>query len=162
MRQFFWVCILIASLLGISACSEEQQAAKDVRDMLAGQKFVIVSLDGTSFPSLQDQSLYVQFDSTLKLSGHVCNEFSGASSFKNSVLQVPRLDSTNMLCSDEINGLERVLFTLLQNGAEVTLEAETLTLSSPPDNKTSTNGQSGTGAEPHIFVLQRENSVVAQ
>lgn len=147
--------ITVFGMMALMACSSGKQSVEDKEALLAQHKFSIASVNGTPFVSMQDRSQFVQFDKDMQLTGQICNTFSGPATLKGELLQVSTMTSTNMLCSDEVNALEGAFFTILQQGAVVTVEAETLTLSSQP------SVQAGDSASPEAFtfVLHRENSI---
>lgn len=146
--------------MALMACSSGKQSVEDKEALLAQHKFSIASVNGTPFVSMQDRSQFVQFDKDMQLTGQICNTFSGAATLKGELLQVSTMTSTNMLCSDEVNALEGAFFAILQQGAVVTVEAETLTLSSQPSGaKPSVQAGDGASPETFTFVLHRENSI---
>ena len=147
-------------MMALMACSSGKQSVEDKEALLAQHKFSIASVNGTPFVSMQDRSQFVQFDKDMQLTGQICNTFSGAATLKGELLQVSTMTSTNMLCSDEVNALEGAFFAILQQGAVVTVEAETLTLSSQPSGaKPSVQASDGASPETFTFVLHRENSI---
>lgn len=152
--------IAVFGMMSLMACSSGKQSVEDKEALLAQHKFSIASVNGTPFVSMQDRSQFVQFDKDMQLTGQICNTFSGAATLKGELLQVSTMASTSMLCSDEVNALEGAFFAILQQGAVVTVEAETLTLSSQPSvGKTSVQADDGALPEAFTFVLHRENSI---
>lgn len=159
-KIFLGVIIAVFGAMALVACSSGKQSVEDKEALLAQHKFSIASVNGTPFVSMQDRSQFVQFDKDMQLTGQICNTFSGAATLKGELLQVSTMTSTNMLCSDEVNALEGAFFAILQQGAVVTVEAETLTLSSQPSGeKSSAQADNGATPEGFTFVLHRENSI---
>ncbi|CAK9885242.1 MAG: Heat shock protein HslJ [Candidatus Erwinia impunctatus] len=96
---------------------------------LAGRHFELSQADGqrVSEPARVPE---IAFDDTLRVSGAVCNRFFGQGKISEGKLLVPQLASTKMLCSSEqLNQWENTLSNLLMEGAVVTLDKQTLTLS---------------------------------
>lgn len=161
MKKILGVLIIaVLGLMTLVACSSGKQSVEDKEALLASHKFSMASVNGTPFASMQDRSQFVQFDKDMQLTGQICNSFSGQATLKGELLQVAALTSTNMLCSDEVNALEEAFFAILQQGAVVTVEAETLTLSSQSSGQEpSAQADKGTSQEGFTFILHRENSI---
>lgn len=95
---------------------------------LMGQHYVLESVNGESFNSTF-RTPELQFDGKMRISGRVCNSFSGPASLKDGVITAPQLASTLMLCPDaKLNKLEQDFYGLLRQGAGASLENGKLTL----------------------------------
>lgn len=168
-KLFMALLVAIFGTMTLMACSSDKLSVADKEALLAQHKFSLASANGTPFVSMQDRSQFIQFDKDMQLTGQICNMFSGSASLKGDLLQVPALTTTNMLCSEEVNALEEAFFAILQQGAVVTVEAETLTLSSQASGSSGGSGKKSSGKveegdanasqEGFTFVLHRENSI---
>ena len=73
--------------------------------------------------------LNLEFGENLHVSGAMCNRFFGQGQLRDGVLTVKPLATTRRLCPDEQrNRWDQVIAAVLENGAEVTLSAQQLTL----------------------------------
>ncbi|MDL2267305.1 META domain-containing protein [Desulfovibrio sp. OttesenSCG-928-G15] len=101
----------------------------DLRSALLGGHFVLQSVDGDAFPGGPRQP-EIRFDENLRVSGRVCNQFTGAGELEGDTLFVKQMASTKMLCIEpHLNKLEHAFSTTLSGkGMKVALDGPTLTL----------------------------------
>lgn len=118
------------AVLVLGGCSMKPHTAITPGDLLH-HNFVLQSVDGEAAQSRTDGDLLnLEFGENLHVSGAMCNRFFGQGQLRDGVLTVKPLASTRRLCADEQhNRWDRVIGTVLENGADVTLKAQRLTLS---------------------------------
>lgn len=119
MKKLYLILFVLPLL---AACGPAQTGPKaDVGEAdLVGKHFVLVSVNGEAFSAERTPNL--RFGENMRIFGQACNVFNGATQLKNGVLTVPLMASTMMTCDEKLNTLERDLFTMLRNGAALTLE----------------------------------------
>jgi len=122
--------LILALLLALplfAACGAPKRAADGAAPALTGL-FVLQSVNGQAVA--WERQPEIEFGEGLQLSGQVCNRFFGPAAYKNGVLTAPQMAMTMMLCIDDrLNQLERDFAGLLRDGARLSLEKDTLTLS---------------------------------
>lgn len=120
----------IAALAILTGCGIKPHATVTASDLLH-HNFVLQSVDGeTAGPSPNGGLLNLEFGEKLHVSGAMCNRFFGRGQLRDGVLTVKPLSTTRLLCPDEQrNRWDRVMGAVLENGADVTLSAQRLTLS---------------------------------
>lgn len=97
-------------------------------EKLQQRRFVLVSVDGEPFEG-RAQAPEMEFMEGLRVTGGICNRFTGQGELAGGVLKVGRMASTRMLCVDEnLNRVERLFATMLREGARVAVDGNTLTL----------------------------------
>ncbi len=97
---------------------------------LMGRTFILVRVDGQPFRSEMGRQPSIQFASDMRVSGSACNQFSGPGELEDGVLTVTNAASTMMLCVDQaLSAFERDFHQMLRDGATVSLDGDTLTLS---------------------------------
>lgn len=95
---------------------------------LLHRRFVLESLDGKPFTSSMGAP-DIEFNEGFRLSGRICNRYSGQASLENGLLLAPHMAMTKMLCPDEaLNDFETLFGSMLGTGAQVTFSGNTLTL----------------------------------
>ena len=108
------------------------EKAIGMRDLLH-RKFILYSADGKDF-SGKERPVELEFtqapgEDGFRVSGGICNRFTGQGSLENGLLTVKNLISTKMLCADEgRNELENTFAQMLGQGAVFSLEDGTLVL----------------------------------
>ncbi|WP_439067437.1 META domain-containing protein [Serratia ureilytica] len=115
--------------LVLGGCSMKPPATVTPGDLMH-HNFVLQSVDGEAAKSPTGGVLLnLEFGENLHVSGAMCNRFFGQGQLRDGVLTVKPLASTRRLCPDEQrNRWDRVIGAVLENGAEVTLSAQQLTL----------------------------------
>ncbi|CAI1626867.1 MULTISPECIES: heat shock protein HslJ [Serratia] len=115
--------------LVLGGCSMKPQSTVTPGDLLH-HNFVLQSVDGEAAQSRTDGGLLnLEFGENLHVSGAMCNRFFGQGQLRDGVLTVKPLASTRKLCPDEQrNRWDQVIGTVLENGADVMLNAQQLTL----------------------------------
>ena len=143
MKRFpslFFLCALtfyLSACCGVSALSEAESTAAHggtalpsvvVQD-LYNHSYVLVSVNGEVL-GLGERAPSLDFDSTLRVSGRVCNQFMGQGVLGDNVLTISQMASTRMMCGDnQLNILEDEFFRMVVNGAHIEMDASTLSLS---------------------------------
>lgn len=127
------IALLIFSLILCTACSA--QSTPDPVNMpdatakaaLLNRTFQLSAVNGKPFTTSSEQPKpNLHFSPGVVVSGRICNSFSGAGQFRNSLLIVPEMAATLMLCHEpELNELETAFFNLLHTGAAVSLDEQT-------------------------------------
>jgi len=134
--------ILILTVAGCGLVSSKKQNSSGVslypeltpaQIELLHHNFNLTSVNGLPFPT-SGQPPRIEFNQGFRVSGQVCNTFSGFGSLTDNVLLVTEMVSTRMLCADQnLNNLENLIITMLQNGVLLHQQATTLTLSRGED-----------------------------
>ncbi|OKB65335.1 heat-inducible protein [Serratia marcescens] len=116
--------------LALTGCSMMQHTTVAPNDLLH-HNFVLQSVDGEAAKLPPGGGLLnLEFGEHLHVSGAMCNRFFGQGQLDDGVLTVKPLAMTRKLCpDDQRNQWDRVIGTVLENGAKVTLSAQQLTLS---------------------------------
>ncbi|MCD7897619.1 MAG: META domain-containing protein [Planctomycetaceae bacterium] len=97
---------------------------------LVGRTFILARVDGKPFQSEMGRQPSISFASDMRVSGSACNQFSGPGELEDGVLTVANAASTMMLCVDQaLSAFERDFHQMLRDGATVSLDGDTLTLS---------------------------------
>ncbi|WP_035065169.1 META domain-containing protein [Nitratidesulfovibrio termitidis] len=94
---------------------------------LARSDFLLSSYNGTAFWSNKPPTL--SFHSNNKVSGSICNRFTGLGHFENNQLTITPLLLINVSCADpELDALESAFRTAITKGVRITLENDELHL----------------------------------
>ena len=118
----------LALFLSLAACAAGNSAALTAGD-LQHRRFELVTMNGDPLFAQNDTSLELSFGENMHVSGKACNRFVGTATIEDNKLVMRNAASTRMFCAEsKLNELEMILFAMLQKGAEVTLDKETLTL----------------------------------
>ncbi len=121
--------IMAVAAITLSACSMNQDTSVKQKD-LQHHRFELVSVDGTPVPATQRPAPEIQFGQDLHVSGKMCNNFFGKGELQNNVLTVKGMGATRMLCADQnLNQWDQVIGEVLNKGASVSLNKDTLVLS---------------------------------
>lgn len=125
-RHIFFIALFaVFSLSTVASCAGGNPPE---RKDLVHRRFVLAGVDGQTYAKtsrLPD----LEFLEDFRVSGSVCNRFAGQGELSGATLTVRRMASTRMLCPDDaLNELETRLAGMLQAGAEISLDGNTLTL----------------------------------
>ena len=108
-----------------SAPASDGVAEKD----LLGRKFVLSTVDGQAFAPEMGKQPFVQFGEEFRINGSACNNFMGPGELKDGKLWLKNAASTMMMCVDPmLSGYERDFHAMMQEGADIELTGEALTL----------------------------------
>lgn len=111
-----------------AAPAPQQQVALSEKDLLH-HRFVLKTADGVDY-STKERVPTLEFNEGFRVSGGICNRFTGQAKLEGSVLTVKQMASTKMLCVDQaLNALETTFAVMLDKGVAVTLADNVLTLS---------------------------------
>lgn len=103
-------------------------AALSWKDLIG--KFTLATVDGKTFSVEMGKHPYIQFGEDMRVGGSACNNFTGPGELSGNTLTIKNAASTMMMCVDQkLAQYERDFHQLLQSGAAMTLDGETLTLS---------------------------------
>ncbi len=104
------------------------------KETLIHHNFVLTAFNETPIVA-KNMTPRLEFNEGFRLSGVMCNRFNGqAELLEGNILKADKLAMTRMLCADStLNELDNVLSRLLSQGAKMTLEGKTLTLSDSQD-----------------------------
>ena len=127
------IALLIFSLILCTACSAQPKPEPvnmpdaTAKAALLNRQFQLTAVNGKPFTVSPEQpEPGLSFSREMIVSGRICNSFSGTGQFKDSLLIVPEMASTLMLCHEpELNELETAFFNLLHTGAAVSLDEQT-------------------------------------
>lgn len=123
-RCGIWCCLVFVSLLANVACAGVKTPAQAD---LAQRRFVLADVDGVPFAAGQRPD--ISFSEDFRVSGRMCNRYTGQGTLQNGVLTVKQMASTKMLCIDAaLNRLEGQFGAMLAAGAHTELTGDTLTL----------------------------------
>ena len=100
------------------------------RDDLVGRKFILKTTGGEAFVLEMGEQPFIEFRDPFLVAGSACNSFRGPGELENGVLTVENAAATMKMCVDpKLVQYERDFHALLRQGAKITLEGGTLTLS---------------------------------
>ena len=122
-------CLLCVAL---SACAAQRRDADEsvgglTLESLAGRVYYLVSMDGRSFEGGNAPEL--DFTREGRVAGRACNRFSGEAKLVNGTLTAKNAAITRMACFQPfLNELEQILFDMLQNGVQIRMDGNRLTL----------------------------------
>ena len=124
------ILLLALALPLLAACAPKNvtDTAAPTAPTLPGGLFVLQSVNGEV--ARWERRSEIEFSADMQVSGQMCNRFLGSATYENGVLTAPQMAMTMMLCIDDrLNQLERDFAGLLRDGARLSLEKDTLTLS---------------------------------
>lgn len=128
MKKIYLVLLALPLLTACAGGTGGTGTAALAEAELVGKHFVLETVNGQSFKS-NFRTPELNFDEKMRISGRMCNSFSGPASLKDGVITAPQLASTMMLCPDDkLNKLEHAFYTLLRQGAKASLADGKLTL----------------------------------
>ncbi|MCL1889341.1 MAG: META domain-containing protein [Desulfovibrionaceae bacterium] len=127
MKKHIVAAFYVALLALTAACGKNPGGDYVItQEDLLHHRFVLVSSDGKNF-SAKERIPAIEFNEGLRVSGVVCNRFTGQGRLAGNVLAVDQLASTKMLCADpDLNELENLLTRMLSEGAELRIEGADL------------------------------------
>jgi heat shock protein HslJ len=126
---------LLLIALTIFSCSvktADSMASKNIiaKNIVFSQiqkKWQLESIDGTPVSTKINSTLTV--DAQGQATGRLaCNNFFGRLELKNNILKVDQMGSTRMRCAEVINQVEMIVSSVLNNGSEVNLTNNRLSL----------------------------------
>ena len=118
------LCFLLVFCVAAGCAGAKQPDRND----LLHRRFVLESVDGAAFSS-SVKTPDIEFNENFRVSGQMCNRYTGQGELANGVLTVRQMASTKMLCVDqELNALEQLFGVMLREGAAIDLSGTTLTL----------------------------------
>ena len=95
---------------------------------LAGHRFVLDAVNGLAVEP-GEHPAEISFDKEMKISGNMCNRFTGQGKLSEGKLTVKNMAMTRMMCAEaQRNTLDSTIGTLLNAGAQVDLTDSQLTL----------------------------------
>ena len=116
--------LVFTAALSLGACVGK---AVDSADLLH-HNFVLAEVNGQPFSG--EKKPNIQFNEGMRVSGAICNNYTGQGELAGGKLYVRQLASTKMLCFEQgLNELEFAFGNMLMNGAEISYRGNTLTLS---------------------------------
>ncbi|MDL2207734.1 META domain-containing protein [Desulfovibrio sp. OttesenSCG-928-M16] len=150
MKQTIYLCIVAALFaFGLTGCADEktverseaatlapggtgpaasQTSAVNQADLLNGH-FVLRSVNGRDY-SQKERVPSLAFNQDFRISGGICNRYTGQAALEDGKLFVRNMASTKMLCVDEdLNKLESAFAHMLEQGADLSFDGAALTLS---------------------------------
>lgn len=103
-------------------------AEKAENTLLLHRRFLLLTMNGTSFAE-KEKRPSLEFNEGFRISGGICNRFTGMAELANGKLTAKQLASTKMFCTDqELNELETNFALLLANGASLDFDGQKLIL----------------------------------
>lgn len=118
---------LVALSLLMAGCVSNGKVSVS-REQLQHHRFVLESVDGQPVAATP-QPAELSFGEKMTISGKMCNRFTGQATLSDGELKAKGLAMTRMLCTDsQLNALDTLFSTLLEQGAQVDLTANQLTL----------------------------------
>ena len=128
MKRSLATCVLTLFCLGsaLAGCSAAQAPA---RADLLNRHFELVSVDGKAFTSTTSRKPNLEFTEGFRISGGICNRFTGQAELTGNTITAKNMASTRMFCPDDaLNQLEQMFSAMLMHGASLDLTGTTLTL----------------------------------
>ena len=102
-----------------------------VPEDLIHRRFTLDSVDGREI-NMEDGAIRpeIEFNEGLQITGRVCNRYRGPAELIDGKLFAGNLATTQMLCvNSELDELEKLLYSMLREGAEISLTDDGMTLS---------------------------------
>ncbi|WLI77464.1 heat shock protein HslJ [Kosakonia sp. H02] len=97
-------------------------------EQLENQRFVLTTVNGQAITP-GEQAPEIRFDKDMRVSGKMCNGFTGQGKLSDGALTVKHLAMTMMMCPDpKRNELDHTINAMLSEGAQVDLTDNQLTL----------------------------------
>lgn len=132
MKKLTLPFILFLMLCMNTACGIRSSTVADAHipteEDLLHRNFVLVSIDGREYVG-SERLPNLEFNEGFRISGVVCNRYTGLAEMKNGLLVVRQMASTKMLCADhELNLLEDLFTRMVMGGVEISLDSGQLTL----------------------------------
>jgi len=120
---------LVAISVVLSGCVRSGANNTTVKaEQLMQHRFVLGSVNGQAVDA-GDHPPEIRFDKEMKVSGSMCNRFSGQGKLSEGKLTVKNMAMTRMMCiQDQLNALDNTLGNMLSKGAQVDLTGNQLTL----------------------------------
>lgn len=110
-----------------AAKATDSAAFKISASDLVGRKFVLRQVDGSDFHV--ERQPFIEFGEGMRITGSACNNFMGPGELSENVLTVKNAASTMMMCVEPgLAKYESDFHKMLQTGAKIALNGETLTL----------------------------------
>lgn len=99
-------------------------------EQLANQRFVLTTVNGKALATTdKGPTPEIRFDNDLRVSGKMCNGFMGQGKLSDGALTVKHMGMTMMMCADpQRNELDHTIQTMLNDGAQIDLTGDQLTL----------------------------------
>lgn len=120
---------LLCLALVCCSCAAGSAGGAPRPEALDGLTFKLATVDGTPYSGTMPAP-EIRFSGNTRISGKICNSFSGPAVLTDGVLKAPTLASTMMLCPDAgLNRLESDFHALLREGAHLTLDGDRLAVS---------------------------------
>ncbi|MCC8194967.1 MAG: META domain-containing protein [Deltaproteobacteria bacterium] len=115
---------VLLTVLAVACANAKAPAQAD----LLHRRFVLATVDGDPFPAMNPPD--IEFNEGFRVSGRICNRYTGLGTLENGVLTVGQMATTKMLCPDDtLNRFETMFAAMLAAGVKVDLEDDRLRLS---------------------------------
>jgi heat shock protein HslJ len=123
------VITLLALSMLLAGCVRSGANNVSVKaDQLAQHRFVLDTVNGQAVAP-GEHPAELSFDKDLKVSGNMCNRFTGQGKLSEGKLTVNNMAMTRMMCVDaQRNELDNVINDVLSKGAQVDVTENQLTL----------------------------------
>ncbi|MDV5356751.1 heat shock protein HslJ [Kosakonia sp. SMBL-WEM22] len=120
--------IALVALSAVLAGCVSSRAVQLKPEQLENQRFVLTTFNGKSVAP-DEPKPEIRFDKDLRVSGKMCNGFTGQGKLSDGALTVKHLAMTMMMCPDpQRNELDHTINAMLAEGAQVDLTGNQLTL----------------------------------
>ena len=121
------VVTLIALSMLMAGCASNGKVSVN-REQLQHHRFVLESVNGKPITFAKNQP-ELSFGENMTVSGKMCNQFTGQGKLSDGELKVKNLAMTRMMCADpQLNALDGIVSKMFEQGAQVDLTANQLTL----------------------------------
>ena len=127
MKKYMTMALCAALMVLTTACGKQPGASHTITHQdLLHHRFLLVSSDGKDF-NAKERVPSIEFNEGLRVSGAVCNRFTGQGRLTGNILTVEQVASTKMLCIDhDLSELENLLLRMLSEGVELRLDGQNL------------------------------------
>ncbi|MBK4715587.1 MULTISPECIES: heat shock protein HslJ [Tenebrionibacter/Tenebrionicola group] len=122
---------LMLAAAAISGCTGTMNNAQIGAERLQHHRYVLQSVNGSPLGELNQPARQpeISFGENLHVSGAMCNRFMGQGKLTGDILKVDGMASTRMMCAEpQLNALDKIIGTMLNNGARISLSDKQLTL----------------------------------
>ena len=123
MKKYFLFPLIT---LIVFACGARMD--KTLPEHLANRSFALNEVNGVPFAA--EITPILAFAGDMRISGAICNNFTGKAELKDDILTAKYLASTKKMCfAEDLNELESNFMRMLDTGMKAVLDGEILTLS---------------------------------
>lgn len=150
-----------AVLLAVAALCVVDPALAADSNRFAGHRYVLTRVDGAPFEA--GREVEMQFGDDWKITGRICNTFTGQATYERGVLTAGNLATTRMLCTNsDLSRIEKDLLRALRDGVGMLAVGDDLELRRDASSwffERKEQAQSTDAAEPEAGAVEERQLV---